>query len=70
MFLFILKRKVYDKIMPISDVIAMIDQFQIKKAIVGSVFLYCSLKSSTKNTQYVFANKLLMKEELLISKLA
>ncbi len=68
-FLVLLKRGVYDRLMPISEVITMLKDSQFNKVVVGSVFLYCSLKKPMPNggsqMGYILANRLLVNEETL-----
>lgn len=55
--------------MPISEVMAMIKDQTLNKVVVGSVFLYCSLKKPMPNggsqMSYILANRLLVNEESL-----
>mmetsp|Transcript_37526 Transcript_37526/g.36079 ORF Transcript_37526/g.36079 Transcript_37526/m.36079 type:complete len:149 (+) Transcript_37526:145-591(+) len=56
------KRGFYDKIMPISEVMKMMQANEIKKVIVGCAFLYYTSKQTG---EYFFSNRLLVNENQL-----
>jgi hypothetical protein len=62
--LYLFKRKFYDKIMPFTDVISMLEAEEFRNVIAGGVYLLCQFKGPNKS--YVISNRNLMDDKALV----
>lgn len=63
LFSVIFKKRIYNKMIPISDYQFLLRQGAFKKVVVGSIFLLCYFKSPSEGMQYCLANRSLLAEE-------
>jgi hypothetical protein len=67
---YLLKKKVYDRIIPSSDVLKMIIKQDVKKVVFGSLFLLCYLKNpKAGQSKYVLTSRSLINAEELLKHL-
>ena len=66
---YMLKKKVYDRLVPSSEVMGLIMNQDVKKVLFGSLFLLCQLKNPKGGTSYVLSSRSLINTEELIKTL-